>query len=486
MSDPSSPHDDPFADLFARLPDPRANGRETTEPARPAEPARAAAPTGPAPSSRRAAREAAARESAARETSTGQAAAGPAQTRSAEPSRSAQTALASEPARPVSSAPTLDDLFTESAYRDVHADPPKKKRHIGAWIALAVVLVIVGGVVGTGVWAWNTYEDNIREVLGWEEPKDYEAGLAHGEALVTISEGDVPSSISQTLFEAGVTKTGSAFYDMLIKTAQNPTFYPGVYRLQQKMTAEAALTALRNPDNKLENSALVREGLTVPATLTVLSEGLGMPIEDFQAAVANPADYGVSADSLEGWLFPAMYTFDPGATAKDVIQAMVDRTVASLDAAGVPVDERQKILTIASIIEREARFEADFYKVSRVIQNRLDPSNQETFGYLQMDSTAQFGYGQLHDGSASTSEEAQHDDNPWNTYAHTGLPIGPIANPGDTAIDAAMHPADGPWLYFVTVNMDTGETIFTKTYNEHLKYVDQMQQWCAAHPDSGC
>ena len=459
------------------------SGRDGGEAAPPA-PAPAAAE--PAPTSRRAAREAAAR-AATGETATAQAPVGET-TASVAPGRATAADAAPEPARAVSTAPTLDDLFAESAYHDPHADPPKKKRHIGAWIALAIVLAIIGGVVGTGVWAWNTYEDKIREVMGWEAPKDYEAGLAHGEALVTISEGDVPSSISQTLFEAGVTKTGSAFYDMLIKTAQNPTFYPGVYRLQKQMTAEAALTALKNPDNKLENSALVREGLTVPATLTVLSEGLDMPIEDLQAAVANPADYGVPADSLEGWLFPAMYTFDPGATAKDVIQAMVDRTVSSLDEAGVPVDEREKILTIASIIEREARFEADFYKVSRVIQNRLDPNegNQETFGKLQMDSTAQFGYGQLHDGSASTSEEAQHDDNPWNTYAHTGLPIGPIANPGDTAIDAAMHPADGPWLYFVTVNMDTGETIFTKTYNEHLKYVKQMQQWCSEHPDSGC
>jgi UPF0755 protein len=125
-------------------------------------------------------------------------------------------------------------------------------------------------------------------------------------------------------------------------------------------------------------------------------------------------------------------------------------------------------------------------KVSRVILNRLDPSNQETFGLLQMDSTAQYGYGELHAGSVSTSEQAQHDDNPWNTYVHPGLPVGPISNPGDVAIDAAMHPADGPWLYFVTVNLDTGETVFTTTYAEHQKYVKQFQQWCSEHPDSGC
>jgi len=282
---------------------------------------------------------------------------------------------------------------------------------------------------------------------------------------------------------------------MLVDTAQNPTFYPGVYRLQKQMTSAAALTALQDPANKLENSALIREGLTVQQTLPILAEGIGLPLEDFEAAIADPSVYGVTVDPaivaaggqpLEGWLFPAMYEFDPGATATDVIRTMVDRTVVSLESAGVPVEDRQRVLTIASIIQREARFTEDFYKVSRVIQNRMDPGNQETFGLLQMDSTAQYGYGELHDGTVSSSEEALTDDNLWNTYKHTGLPVGPIANPGDTAIDAAMHPADGDWLYFVTVNLDSGETVFTSNLADHNRAVAQWQTWCADNPDSGC
>ncbi len=74
---------------------------------------------------------------------------------------------------------------------------------------------------------WNTYEPQIREIMGWEEPKDYEAGLAHGEALVTINSGDTGSPISQTLYEAGVTKTPEAFYDYLIEEGLNPPFVPG-------------------------------------------------------------------------------------------------------------------------------------------------------------------------------------------------------------------------------------------------------------------
>jgi UPF0755 protein len=375
--------------------------------------------------------------------------------------------------------------------------PPKnkKRRRIGGWIALGVVLLILGAIAGGAYYVWTTYEDQIREVMGWEEPKDYEAGLANGETTITIESGFTGQPISQALYDAGVIKTADAFYDYLIETGQNPTFQPGVYKLQKQMTSEAALAALMDPANRQEFTAQIPEGFTLDGTLQRISEGTGIPLADLQTAAADASAYGVPVDPavvaaggqpLEGWLFPATYTFDPSVTAQSAIQTLVDRTMQSLDAAGVPVERRQEILTTASIIQREARYEVDMQKVSRVILNRLDPGNQETFGKLQMDSTAQYGYGEMHDGTVSSSEEALNDPNPWNTYYHTGLPIGPISNPGDVAIDAAMHPADGPWLYFVTVDLDTGQTEFTSTYSEHLKYVDQWQQWCSDHPDRGC
>ena len=140
--------------------------------------------------------------------------------------------------------------------------------------------------------------------MGWEEPKDYEEGLATGEALVTISSGDGGQAISQSLYDAGVTKTPEAFYSMLIAQPEQPVFYPGVYRLQQKMTAAAALAMLQDPASKLENSALLPEGLTVEQTLTELSEGVGLPLADFQAAVADPAAYGVAGIQPRGLAVP--------------------------------------------------------------------------------------------------------------------------------------------------------------------------------------
>lgn len=488
---PDTPSNDPFADLFSSLPSaaPRAaSSRPAASPARssgapsPAGQAAAAEPQAgraaadpPAPGSRRAARAAAA--------GTVQAATQPV-------SAAAQTpvspGIAPSPVTRAHAQPTLDALFRaehdeDERIRAARAKRDRRKSRIAGWVVFGVILAILGGITAGGFSVWNTYEDKIRAFMGWEEPKDYADGQATGEVSITIVSGDTGSTISQTLFDAGVTKTADAFYDYLIKAAPNETFQPGVYSLQLTMSSAAALEALRDPANKQEHTAQLREGLTVDQSLPLLADGLGIPLEDLQAAVSDPSVYGVSADSLEGWLFPATYTFDPGTTAQQVIQALVDRTAKSLDAAGVPPERRQEILTIASIIQREARLEDDFYKVSRVIANRLADGMK-----LQMDSTAQYGYGEMHDGTASSSAAALEDDNAWNTYVIDGLPAGPIANPGDVAIEAAMNPAEGDWLYFVTWNMDTGETIFSATYAEHEEGIAKWDAWCAANDDRGC
>ncbi|MEJ1087505.1 endolytic transglycosylase MltG [Microbacterium sp. Mu-80] len=378
---------------------------------------------------------------------------------------------------------SLNELFAPEQHRAV----PKKRRGAGCLIGLIIVLVVLGGIAAGGAWVWSQYGDKISDAMGWGEPKDYEAGMAEGEALVTIRTGDTGAMVSTSLYDAKVTKTDSVFYDYLIAEGKSVTFYPGVYALQQKMTAAAALEALEDPANRMENTVRVAEGGTVRATLPQIVDGVGIPLEELQAAVADPTVYGVQAETLEGWLFPAAYTFDPGATAEDVVKAMVDRTRESLAAAGVTDADAQRVLTIASIIQREGHT-ADFDKVSRVIANRLDPANDETRGLLQMDSTAQYGYGLSHEGPVSSWpwESVVGDQNPWNTYAHAGLPASPIANPSDAAIKAAQNPADGPWFYFVTVNLDTGKTVFSETYAEQQAAEAEYSKWCEANPESGC
>jgi UPF0755 protein len=223
---------------------------------------------------------------------------------------------------------------------------------------------------------------------------------------------------------------------------------------------------------------LIKEGATLPNTLKKLSEGTGIELAEFETASKDLASFGIPAEapSLEGYLFPATYTFDPGLSAHDILQQLVDRSIKSLDAAGVAPADRHRVLTMAALIQKEGGSVDDFYKVSRVFQNRIDQGM-----LLQSDATVSYGAGS---SSISTTGAQRADaNNPYNTYVHPGLPVGPIGAPGDDAIDAALHPADGPWLYFVLVNGETGETAFSKNLAEHNAAVKVWQKWLRAHPD---
>lgn len=411
-------------------------------------------------------------------------------TERSEPATLAETAARAEDTSPQDghASSSLEDLFVPDAVVE-----PKRRRRGGGCLAVLVILVVIlGGITAAGFWAWNTYGTQIAERLGWDGPSDYEPGEATGEAIITIEEGDGGEAISRTLYEAGVTLKPDSFYDHLVSVETIPTFYPGVYKLQKKMTSEAALEWLQRPETRLENAVALQEGWTVRATLEAAAAGLDMPLEELQAAAEDPSAYGVEADSLEGWLFPAHYTFDPGVTAEQVVKTMVDRTRQSLASAGVAEEDAQRILTVASIVQREGRTAEDFRMVSRVIYNRLNPEISDTDGKLQMDSTAQYGYRAAHPDAAEqesvfSTEEQLNDPNPWNTYVHPGLPAGPIANPGDDAIAAAAAPADGAWQYFVTVNLDTGETVFSETYAEQQAAEARLHAWCGENPGhAGC
>ncbi len=356
--------------------------------------------------------------------------------------------------------------------------PPKKRRR--GLIALVIVLVSVLALVGGGAaTAWILFEDQVREVMGWELPIDYVGDGNGTEVDVTISSGQIGADIATTLHEAGVTMTYEAFYELLLGLDEQPNFIPGTYALQEEMSAQSALDALLDEANRKVNSAVIREGLTLSSYVELLSAGTGIAEEDFEAAIADYTSYGLpdEAVSLEGYLFPATYQFDPGVTARDIIQQLVNRTFESLDAAGVAPEDRNEVLTTASIIQREARIADDFYKVSRVIQNRLAIQMR-----LEMDSTAQYG-DDAQDSAFSTAEQLEA-VNGYNTYTHDGLPIGPIAGVGDLAIEAALNPVDGPWIFFVTINLDTGETLFSETVAQHEQGVEQLRAWCSetSHP----
>ncbi|UOQ89004.1 endolytic transglycosylase MltG [Agromyces endophyticus] len=361
-------------------------------------------------------------------------------------------------------------------------DEHDKPRRRGGWGCLIGLLV----VAALGVGAYVFLQGPINAVIERFQPAaDYD-GTGTGEVVFMIHEGDTGSSIATNLVAEKVVASEDAFLEAVADADPSPIFYPGAYRLAEKMSAQAALDALEDPANKLENTFVIPEGTATVDALPLIAEGTGLPLEELQAAAAeSPQSYGLPAEakSLEGFLFPATYTLDPDLDARGVLQTLVDRQFQALDEAGVAPADRWKTIVLAALVQREAGLKDDYYKVSRVFLNRLDPAKWES-GLLQSDATVAYGTGNTH---LVTTTDAEREDasNPYNTYVHPGLPVGPISNPGDLAIDAALHPADGPWLYFVTWNLDTGETIFSSTAEEHDAAVAKWLAWMEEHPEYG-
>lgn len=352
-----------------------------------------------------------------------------------------------------------------------------KKRVI---ITLSVMVVLLGGLVAGGAYLWSQFGDGISKAMGWVED-DYE-GNGHGNVLITITSGQNGADVADTLAAADVVKTADAFYALLLKQDPEPEFQVGTYQMKSQMSSKAALKALQDPANRMELTVTIPEGMAATDALDRASEVLGIPREDFDKAIADPTAFGIPEQfpSIEGFLFPATYTFEPEDTAQTVVQTMVDRMKQALTEHGVPAGEEWRVLTLASVVQREAGSNLeDFPKIARVFQNRLDQDK-----LLQSDATVAYGTGNTHT-VWTTPEERADESNKYNTYANPGLPIGPIGNPGDVAIDAAMHPADGSWLFFVPINLETGETVFSTTEEEHEAAVARLGEWCTTHRDAG-
>ncbi|WP_309619328.1 endolytic transglycosylase MltG [Salinibacterium sp.] len=354
---------------------------------------------------------------------------------------------------------------------------PSKRGLLWLKIALPLVLVI-GAAGGVAAFGWVNYNEQVRELLGIPLAIDYE-GTGNGvEAIVTVRLGDLGSDVATELHDAGVTMTYDAFYDLLVAQADNVNFVPGNFSLQKEMSAQSALDALLDPANKITDRVLLREGVTLPTALELISETTSIPLAELQAAAADLPSFGLPAEapSLEGYLFPATYELDGTETAQEILQRLVTEMFARLDSAGVAVEDRHRVVTLAALIQKEGGPEVDFAKVSRVFTNRLNDGI-----LLQSDATVSYGAGST--SIFTTDAERADDSNPYNTYVHPGLPIGPISAPGAAAIDAALNPVDGPWLFFVLVNGETGETTFSTTVDEHDAAVEVWQRWLRDHPE---
>ncbi|MGP9536912.1 endolytic transglycosylase MltG [Brachybacterium sp. AOP43-C2-M15] len=358
---------------------------------------------------------------------------------------------------------------------------PRKKHggFVRTVLPVLLVLLVLGGI---GVGAVQGYRWVTSNVSVEQEAAEY-PGPGSGEVMVEVASGDTGTDIADTLVDEGVIKTPGPFVNLFSNTPEASGIEPGVYRLKQEMTSADALNALLDSSNLAGHRVIIPEGRRLTQIWEQLAEETDIPEEDFEEAAEDYTAYGIpenAADSLEGYLWPGRYDIAEDATAEDVIEMMWAPMEKQLTDRGVPEDEWHETLTIASLAEMEVRDPEDYGKVARTIHNRLEGVGEADGDpmKLQFDSTVHYVTGKS--ASVATSDEERATDDPYNTYRYDGLPPGPIAAPGTNALDAAVSPPDGDWLYFVSVNTETGETKFAATWSEHEENVKEWRAWEAS------
>ena len=353
----------------------------------------------------------------------------------------------------------------------------KRRRH---WLTSLVIVITLVAVGVLGYKAIGIMRDASAQATHAEDYK----GEGEGEVTVTIPEGASGADIGDILQSKGVVASGKAFTNAAKNNPKGTTIQPGTYKLKKKMSASSALQALLDPESKGDHTLTVIAGSTKQSVKERLKKVGNFTDEQVEAAYADSAAIGLPAEAggnVEGWLAPGTYDVAENATPKDLVKKMVSQTVTRLKELKVPKEDYQKVLIKASNVEREVNKEQYYGQVARVIENRLTQTDGETHGLLQMDSTVQYGLGR--DGGIPSEAENQDASNPYNTYVHQGLPPGPIGNPDEAAIKAVLNPPAGSWLYFVTVNLKTGETLFASTNEEQKANTKKLSDYCNKNKD---
>lgn len=346
-------------------------------------------------------------------------------------------------------------------------------RHRGR--SILVLVVALAMVLGAGYVVYTL----LRPGSTPGQVQDY-PGPGHPSVQVVVNTGDTGGAMARTLHSAGVVATETAFVRAYAANPNAAKIQPGTYNLMLEMKASDAVTALLDPANKASLKVTIPEGLTTAQIVQKISEKTTIPLADLQAAAADPNAIGLPAQAggkVEGWLFPATYEVDPKATAASVLTQMTKKTVDVLTAKNVAADQWKTVLTKASLIEREVKLDTDRPKVARAIENRLAKGM-----ILQIDTSTAYGLNK----SAMDLTKADLADatNPYNLYQVAGLPPTPICSPGGSSIDAVLAPAAGSWLFWETINLDTGETVFSETKADHDAAVKQYDAWAATQKAS--
>ncbi len=344
------------------------------------------------------------------------------------------------------------------------------------------VLLSLGVLIGGGMFVYTNARD------AWVQFRTAEDYVGEGVAdiEVTIPKGTTLARIADILVEADVIKTAKAFDREAASNADAKRIQAGKYRLRTQIPAKTALAMLLDPSNIIHNRMTLNEGQRLSQHVTVMSKASGISKAKLEAALKDTKKLGLptwAKGGAEGFLFPDTYELPDKPTANEVIRLATDQFNKVADDLDFEAKAKKlKIraydaLIVASIIEREVFRDDDRAKVARVIYNRLAAGQK-----LQMDSTVAYAVNKT--GTVWTTQAERATDSPYNTYLHTGLPPGPISSPARKALEAAVNPAAGKWMFFQPVNLDTGETEFNDTYEGHLASVAKLQQWCQASDEN--
>ena len=274
---------------------------------------------------------------------------------------------------------------------------------------------------------------------------------------IDVASGETGSEIARELFDKKVTASSEIFFRLAVADPKAQLIAPGVHIIDTQICAEQALAQLLD-SKRIAGLIAVSEGAWI-SEIKKLFIKAGYPQAEVKAAFIGAA-VPKPFTQLEGLLFPAQYSFAQGTKADVALRGMIERGIAEAEKAGLLSEKSkyspQQLLIIASIIQAEGG-DGDFTKVSRVIYNRLKIGMP-----LQMDSTVHFVMESRGDIFLSTKSTLIN--SPYNTYRKYGLPPGPIGNPGLNAMKAALSPAAGDWLYFITVA--PRDTRFTSSLEE--------------------
>lgn len=344
--------------------------------------------------------------------------------------------------------------------------PRQKKSIVPKIVGAVVVLFVVLGVAFVIV-------PTVQNVF-FPEEETVQAGVA---VTVEIAEGSSGDQIAKALTDAHVLATAKEYYAAVKKLNADSSLQPGTYEFKTLSDAESVVKQLVEGPNA-SVKLVIPEGLTVSQVASKVSSACGISTEDFldQAKASNYQDKysflsGAANDSLEGFLCPKTYTFpSSGTTADTVITAMLDqfqKEYRSLDFTtaeasiksryGVDLNDYQ-VLTLASIVEREALTEEQRYKVASTFYNRLKQD-------MALQSDAVMGY--VTGGEVTASDLKT--ESPYNTYLNKGLPPTPICTPSISSLKATLEPADTNYLYFF---ITSSNEYFSETYDQHLQAIE--------------